>query len=204
MTYKKGMKTMDFIFVIGPSGVGKTTLAKELYQHYNGVYIEQNMVPEFIIPKNVEDIGMYEEQLCWKNTLAQIKFFYNNGLRNIVALDFDDIRSRELPKVFQGYNFIIIKLISSDSNQIIRQMEHRKNNEGGLFKPEYVERANSVIKNRKLLPNEVQIDIAGKSKDKVLAEAIKTIDNFNPIKDYVYELDDEKNYLSWVQSRKLI
>ena len=59
---------MDFIFVIGPSAVGKTTLAKKLYQHYNGVYIEQNMVPEFIIPKDVKDVGIYEEQLCWENT----------------------------------------------------------------------------------------------------------------------------------------
>ena len=195
---------MDFIFVIGPSAVGKTTLAKKLYQHYNGVYIEQNMVPEFIIPKDVKDIGIYEEQLCWENTLSQIEFFYNKGLRNIVTLDFDDIRTRELPKIFQGYDFIIVKLISDDPNQIKQQMEHRNNNEGGLFRPEYVERANSVIKNRKLLPNEVQVDIANKSKDEVLAEVIKIIDNFKPIKNYSYELDDEKNYLSWVQSRNLV
>lgn len=195
---------MDFIFIIGPSAVGKTALAKELYKHYNGVYIEQNMVPEFIIPKNVEDIGVYEERLCWENTLAQIKFFYEKGLRNIVALDFDDVRARELPKIFYGYDFIIIRLISADPNQIKKQMEHRNNNEGGLFRPEYVERANSVIKSRKLLPNEVQVDIAGKRKEDVLAEVIKIIDNFYPVKDYFYELDDEKNYLSWVQSRKLI
>lgn len=195
---------MDFIFVIGPSAVGKTTLAKELYQYYKGVYVEQNMVPEFIIPEDVEDVGIYEEQLCWENTLAQIKFFYEKGLRNIVALDFDDVRARELPKIFQGYNFIILKLISGDTNQIKQQMEHRKNNEGGLFRPEYVERANFVIKNRKLLPNEVQIDIAGKNREEVLAEAIKIIDNFKSVRNYVYKLDDEKNYLSWVQSRKLI
>lgn len=195
---------MDFIFVIGPSAVGKTTLAKELYQHYNGVYIEQNMVPEFIIPKNVKDVGIYEEQLCWENTLAQIKFFYNKGFKNIVALDFDDIRARELPKIFHGYNFIIIRLISSNPEQIKIQMEHRKNNEGGLFRPEYIERSNSVIKNRKLLPNEIIIDIADKNKDKVLTEVIKHIDNFNSDKNYSYELDDEKNYLSWVQSRKLV
>ena len=30
---------MDYIFIIGPSAVGKTTLAKELYQHYEGVYL---------------------------------------------------------------------------------------------------------------------------------------------------------------------
>ncbi|MBR4892129.1 MAG: hypothetical protein IKZ34_03045 [Alphaproteobacteria bacterium] len=195
---------MDFIFVIGPSAVGKTTLAKKLYNHYSGVYIEQNMVPEFVIPESVEDVGLYEEQLCWENTLAQIKFFYDKGLRNIVALDFDDIRARELPKIFQGYNFIIIRLVSSDSNQIKVQMEHRKNNEGGLFNPDYVERANSVIKGRKLLPNEVMVDVAGKDKQGVFAEVMSLIDNFEPVKDYAYELDDEKHYLSWVKSRKLI
>ena len=83
-------------------------------------------------------------------------------------------------------------------------MEHRNNNEGGLFRPDYIERANSVIKNRKLLPNEIKIDIAGKNKDQVLSETIKIIDKFKPIKNYIYELDNEKNYLSWVQSRKLV
>ena len=194
---------MDFIFIIGQSAVGKTTLAKELYKHYNGVYIEQNMVPEFIIPDDVEDIGIYEEQLCWENTLAQIKFLYDKGLRNIVALDFDDIRTRELPKIFRGFDFITLKLISSDINQIKQQMINRNENEGGLFIPEYVERSNNVIKSRKLLPNEVEIDVAGKLKEEVLTEAIRTIDAFKSKKDYVYELDDEHNYLSWVQSRKL-
>lgn len=195
---------MDFIFIIGPSAVGKTTLAKGLYNHYSGVYVEQNMVPEFIIPDGVKDVGIYEERLCWENTLAQIKFFHKKGLRNIVALDFDDVRARELPKVFRGYKFIIIRLVSSDPNQIKNQMEHRKNNEGGLFRPDYVERANSVIKNRKLLPNEVLVDVAGKSKDEVLTEVIKLIDNFKPVTDYIYKLDNEKHYLSWVQSRNLV
>lgn len=53
---------MDYIFIIGPSAVGKTTLAKELYQHYNGVYLEQSMVPEFVVPADAEDIGVAEPQ----------------------------------------------------------------------------------------------------------------------------------------------
>ncbi len=195
---------MDYIFIIGPSAVGKTTLAKELYQHYRGVYIEQNMVPEFEIPEDAEDVGVYEEQLCWDNVLLQLKFFYEKGLRNIVALDFDDVRTRELPMLFKGYQFITLKLVSSDPEQTKRQMIHRHNNEGGLFVPDYVDRANSVIMGRKLLPNEVQIDVAGKAKEEVLQEAIEIIDNFVPQTEYEYVLDDEKNYLSWVQSKKLI
>lgn len=195
---------MDYIFIIGPSAVGKTTLAKELYTHYNGVYFEQNMVPEFTIPPNVEDIGIYEEQLCWENVLLQLKFFYDKGHRNIVALDFDDVRAREIPLLFKGYEFITLKLVSSDTDQIKQQMVYRNNNEGGLFALSGVERANDVIMNRKLLPNEVLIDVAGKSREEVLEEAIRIIDNFESKTEYDYTLDDEHNYLSWVQSRKLI
>ena len=194
---------MDYIFIIGPSAVGKTTLAKELYLHYNGVYIEQNMVPEFTIPDTVEDIGIFEEQLCWDNTLLQIHYFHEKGFRNIVALDFDDIRTRELPLIFRGSDFITLRLVSSDPEQIRRQMVHRNKNEGGLFAPDRVERSNEVIRNRVLLPNEVLIDVAGKTKEEVLAEAIRIIDGFHPDRDYDYEPDDEHHYLSWVQSRQL-
>ena len=48
-------------------------------------------------------------------------------------------------------------------------MVYRSENEGGLLLPDYVERANSVIMERKLMPNEVMIDIAGKTKEEVLS-----------------------------------
>lgn len=59
------------------------------------------------------------------------------------------------------------------------------------------------IMNRQLLPNEVMIDVAGKSREEVLREAINIIDNFTSLKEYTYELPDEKLFLSWVQSREL-
>ena len=198
---------MDYIFIIGPSAVGKTTLAKALYQHYAGVYLEQNMVPEFSIPADVEDEGLYEETLCWENVLLQVKFFHDKGCKNIVVLDFDDYRARELPYRFKGSAFIILRLVSSDPEQIRRQMIHRHENEGGLYAPDRVERSNQVIAARPLLPNEVKIDVAGKSKEEVLQNAIDVIDHFHPLLDFDYRLDgganDEKAYLSWVQSRNL-
>ena len=194
---------MDYIFIIGPSAVGKTSLAKELYRYYKGVYIEQNMVPEFIIPDSVDDEGIYEEEMCWENILAQLKYFYSKGCRNIVALDFDDVRTREIPFIFKGHDFVTLKLVSSDPEQIKQQMIHRSKNEGGLYYLENVERSNQVIMNRKLLPNEVMIDIAGKTKGAVLSEAIRIIDGFKPLKDYEYELENEHNFLSWVRSRNL-
>ena len=40
----------DFIFIIGASGIGKTTLATKLYEHYKGAYVEMSMIPEFGVP----------------------------------------------------------------------------------------------------------------------------------------------------------
>ena len=127
---------------------------------------------------------MYEELLCWDNILL-------------------DVRARELQKIFAGYRYIILRLVSSDAEQIKRQMIHRYHNEDGLYDPDNVERANQVIMGRRLLPNEVQIDVAGRSKAEVLEEAVCIIDGFCPVMEYEYELDDERNYLSWVWSRGL-
>lgn len=35
----------DFIFIIGASGIGKTTLATKLYEHYKGAYVEMSIDP---------------------------------------------------------------------------------------------------------------------------------------------------------------
>ena len=74
----------DFIFIIGTSGVGKTTLGKGLFTHYNGAYVEQSMVPEFGIPENVDE-GLFEEQVCWECCVAQMMKFHEMGDRKSVV-----------------------------------------------------------------------------------------------------------------------
>lgn len=53
---------LDFIFIIGTSGIGKSTLAQGLLSRLKTVVIEQNMVPEFISRDGVEEMtGELEE-----------------------------------------------------------------------------------------------------------------------------------------------
>jgi len=194
---------MDFIFVIGPPAVGKTTLAGRLYKRLGGVYIEQNMIPEFVIPPYVLDQGEYEERVCFGAVLSQIEYFQRLGLRNIVVTDLDDLRARELPSLFKGRRFIILRLFSSDPEQIRVQMIHRAKNEGGLVALKGVSRLNALISERPLLPNEVRLDVAGKTREQILEEAVSVIASFEPLLDYDYLPDDMKNYHSWVKSRGL-
>ena len=194
---------MDFIFLTGASAVGKSTLAKGLLERLKGVNIEQKGVPEFAIPPYVLDEGEYEEKVCFGDLLHQVEYFQKLGLKNLIVSDFDDLRTRELPVIFKGYRFIIIRLFSSDPEQIKVQMIHRAKTSGGLFAPEGVEKLNALIMSRPLLPNEVTLDIRGKTPEQVLADALSLIEDFTPLTNYDYTLADEKNYHSWVRSRGL-
>ena len=190
----------DYIFIIGPSGVGNTTLAKGLFQHYKGVYFEQNMIPEFGIPADVDE-GKYEEEVLWESSVELLKYFHNKGIKNIIGLVFNDLRTREIPIIFKGTNYITLKLISSNYEQNKNQMLER--GEIGLVDLELLEVSTKKIMNRELLPNEVLIDVAGKSKEKVLQEAIELIDNYESKIDYEYEEPSKELFYSWVQSDEL-
>ena len=183
-----------------PSGVGKTTLAKVLFQHYKGVYFEQNMIPEFGIPADVDE-GKYEEEVLWESSVKLLQYFHNKGIKSIIALDFNDLRTKEIPTIFKGTEFITLKLISSDYEKNKNQMLER--GEKGIVDLELLEASTKKIMNRELLPNEVLIDVAGKSKEKVLQEAIELIDNYESKIDYEYEEPSKELFYSWVQSDEL-
>ena len=184
----------DFIFIIGPSGVGKTTLSKGLFAHYNGAFAEMNLVPEFGIPEGV-DAGLFEEEVCWECCVAQLKKFHEMGINNVISGDFDDLRTRDIPVVFQGYNYITLKLMCSDYEQNYNQMKNRGD---GLIDFELLKKGTEKIMNRPLLVNEFEIDVAGKTPEQVLSEAIKLIDTAETVSKYDYEMPPKEWFYSWV------
>ena len=191
------MKLKDYIFVTGASGIGKTTLANGLLAHYKTTCIEQNMIPEFISRDGAEPMtGELEELTCWENMVAMLKCFHELGYRNIIGSDIDDLRTADIPIVFKGSNFITIKLVSSDLEQIREQMKNRQ--EGGLIDYELQKKTNDKNLKRKPLINEVEIDVAGKTIEEVLNEAIETIDTRESILDNEYVKPPKELFYSWV------
>ena len=189
----------DFIFIIGPSGVGKSTLAKGLFAHYQGALAEMNMVPEFGIPQEV-DPGVFEEKVCWECCVAQLKKFHELGIRHIISGDFDDLRTRDIPAVFKSYQFITLKLICSDEAELQQRMENRGK---GLIDFKLQKKMTEKINARPLLLNEVLLDTAGKSEEKVLEEAIGLIEQTESLVDYTYEMPEKELFYSWVKSNHL-
>ena len=98
---------LDFIFIIGASGIGKSTLAQGLLNKYKTVVIEQNMVPEFISRDGSEEMtGELEELTCWENTKAMALCFHKLGYKNIIVSDLDDLRTADIPIDFKGYRYV--------------------------------------------------------------------------------------------------
>lgn len=190
----------DFIFLIGTSGIGKSTLGKGLFSHYKGAFVEQSMVPEFGIPENVGDEGVFEEQVCWEACVAQLMKFHEMGIKNIVGSDFDDLRTADIPDVFKGYNYITLKLICKDLSQLHDQMEKREN---GLIDYELQRKCSEKVNKRPLLINEVEIDITNKTAQQVLEEAIQVIDHAETLTEYVYHKPQKDLFYSWVFSNGL-
>lgn len=186
----------DFIFITGASGIGKTTLADGLLEHYKTTCIEQHMVPEFISRDGSEPMtGELEELTCWENQVAMLMCFHRLGYKNIIASDIDDLRTADIPVVFKGTEFITIKLICSDLRQIQEQMKNRPNN--GLVDFELQEKMNEKNRKRNPLINEVEIDVAGKSIEKVLEQAINIIETTSSRKDYEYTKPPKELFYSW-------
>ena len=191
----------DFIFINDPTGVGKTTLAKKLHQHYQGVYIEQHMIPDFYnYLTDADEAALLEEKVCWEVMLAMAWQFHDLGFKPIIILDYDDVRAREILSRFKGNAFICLKLISSDFEQNKQRMLHREL--PGLTHLETLMRGTEKIMQRALLTNERLIDIAGKTPEMVFDEAISLIDTYQSQREYTYQPLPENAFDSWVQIKR--
>ena len=192
----------DFIFITGASGIGKSTLANGLLNHYKTTCIEQNMIPEFISRDGSEPMtGELEELTCWENQVAMLMCFHRLGYKNIIATDLDDLRTADIPIVFKGTDFITIKLVCSDLKQIQEQMQNRPNH--GLIDYELQKKMNEKNIQRSPLINEIEIDIAGKSIREVLEQAIKIIETTPSQLDYEYIKPPKEMFYSWVLANGL-
>ncbi len=192
----------DFIFIIGTSGIGKSTLARGLLEHYKTTCVEQWMVPEFYTRDGTEEMtGELEERTCWENQLAMLFCFHRLGYKNVIASDIDDLRTGDIPIIFKGYNFITLKLVCHDTEQLEAQMRNRPN--GGLKDYNLQRNLNEKNLKRPLLINEIEIDVTGLRENDVLQKAIDSIESTESLLEYDYKKPPKEMFYSYVCSHRL-
>jgi ribosomal protein S18 acetylase RimI-like enzyme/energy-coupling factor transporter ATP-binding protein EcfA2 len=193
---RRKVSCRDFIFVIGASGVGKSTLCRNLYGHYRTAYMEQSQAPEFESFTGEENVtGIEEEEICWQWLVSSLKSYHSMGFCNVVCSDLDDLRVRDIPEVFRGYDFIILRLICSDYKQNYEQMKNRGE---GLIDFELLEKMSEKISDRPRMVNEYVIDVAGKTPEQVCEEAVNLIETVKICREYSYEKQPREMFYSWV------
>ena len=128
--------------------------------------------------------------------VALIKNFCKLDYKNIIALDFNEMRMRDIPNDFMGYDFLIIRLVC-DENQNITQMQNRK---GGLVDIEMLKKCyrRNKLYPRPLLPNEYVIDVTNKTPQQVFEMAKNIIDNSKSQLSYTYQMPNKNCFGTWV------
>ena len=190
----------QIIFIHGFSGIGKSTLAKKLHEHYKGVYIEQYMIPDFKTKDGKTEItGKEEDETLYALMVANIKEFAKLNYKNIIALDFNPVRLIDIPQDFKGYDYLILHLVCDSIEQNLKQMLNRGE---GLIDEDMIEKDYKRKQKypQPILPNEYEINVTNKTPEEVFEMAKEIIDSKKSKLNYDYVKPDKKCFATWVQA----
>lgn len=146
---------MDFLFIAGAPGSGKSTVAQALQARLNSPMFEFAWIPEFQLP--VPQSLALEEQLSFENLVYVIKNYVRHGCRNVIVTDLNDLRFREISRRFQRYNYLILTLVVDDEEILSRRVLDETRS-SGYRDVNAALRHNRKIRTRGLLKNEVRVD----------------------------------------------
>jgi adenylate kinase family enzyme len=161
---------LDFIFIAGAPGSGKSTVAKRLQESLGSPCFEFGWIPEFWLPG--PDSQAREEVLSFENLTLVVKNYARHGYRDIIATDLNDLRFREIPRRFARFHYMILTLVVTD-DEVLKRRVMDETRSSGYRDCEAALRHSRLIQARRLLPNEYRVDNTHQGVEETVSEVLR-------------------------------
>jgi predicted ABC-type ATPase len=165
---------MDFIFIQGAPGTGKSMLAWALQHHLQSPCFEFGWIPEFLVKRNSTITWKEEETLAFENLTLVVKNYVRHGFEKIIITDLSDHIIQTVPEVFAGYSYRLITLWV-DNDELLKSRVLEESRSSGYRDWQKSLEINRRILARGLIPNEVRLDSEQLSVDQLVARVLETL-----------------------------
>jgi shikimate kinase len=165
---------MDFIFIHGAPGTGKSTLAWALQNQLQSPCFEFGWIPEFRVKRDSTITWEEEESLSFENLTLVVKNYVRHGFENIIITDLCDHIVQTIPEVFAGYSYRLITLWM-DNDELLKSRVLEESRSSGYRNWQESLEINRTILARDLMLNEVRFNSAQLSVDQLVAYVLETL-----------------------------
>jgi len=162
----------DLIIIAGAPGSGKSTVGELLREHKGFPLIEFGWLRQGHLNNNWSNATSQEEQMALENLTFIIKNYWKNGYKNVVVTDLQDIRVREIPKLFSEKDFIIFTLILESEDELKKRVSRRTS---GFINTKEALGWNRELIMRPAVKNEFKIDNSGNDSNIVVKKILSTL-----------------------------
>ena len=160
---------MDFIFIHGTPGTGKSSLAWALQAKFQSPCFEFGWIPEFRVKRNSTITYEEEEALAFENLTLVVKNYVRHGFDNIIITDLHDHIIRQLADAFAGYDYILVTLWMDDEEALkARVLDELRSS--GYRDWQAAVALNREIARRPLMKNEVRFNSARNSVEQLVVQ----------------------------------
>jgi hypothetical protein len=164
---------MDFIFIHGAPGTGKSTLAWALQHHLQSPCFEFGWIPEFRTKRDSTVTWEEEESLAFENLTLVGKNYVRHGFENIIITDLRDHIIQTVPKVFAGHSYRLITLWM-DNDELLKSRVLEESRSSGYRNWTESLEINRKILARGLMPNEVRFNSGQLNVDQLVVQVLQT------------------------------
>ena len=166
---------MDYIFIHGSPGSGKSSLAWALQAKLESPCFEFGWIPEFRIKRNSTISYEEEENLAFENLTLVIKNYVQHGFGNILVTDLRDHIVKQLPTHFSYHQYVLVTLYLDDEQALKARVLDESRSSSYRDWQEAVA-LNTEITNRPLMKHEVRL-ASDQTIEELTAKVIALVSN---------------------------